>query len=94
MLLAIQDSAIDGTTLPTSDLNSVGVQNPGSVSAKTSHAVIGYKGQKSVTWKNELFKANGAGPAEVSSTIPINCSYISEGKGGANLLSTNCGRGK
>jgi len=44
--------------------------------ASSSHAVIGYKGNKSVDWKDEVFRADNAGPAEVSGTIPISCSYM------------------
>lgn len=80
VLLAIQDSALDsGRTLPTSELTAVGAQDAGNVSAQTSHAVIGYKGQQAMAWKDELGKGYGAGPAEVSSSIPISCSYIPEG---------------
>lgn len=80
VLLAIQDSAFDsGKTLPTSELGAVGAQQAGSVVAQTAHAVIGYKGQKSMAWKDEKFTADGAGPAEVSTSIPISCSYVPEG---------------
>ena len=76
-MIAIQESAIDsGRTLPTSALQGVGAQNAGSVVASSSHAVIGYKGNKSVDWKDEVFRADNAGPAEVSGTIPISCSYM------------------
>ena len=80
VLLAVQDSAVvSGKTLPTSELTAVGAQQAGSVAAQTAHAVIGYKGQKNMTWKDEKFTGNGAGPAEVSSNIPISCSYVPEG---------------
>ena len=76
-MIAIQESAYDsGRTLPTGALHGVGAQNAGSVVANSSYAVIGYKGNKSVDWKEEVFKANGTGPAEVLATIPITFSYI------------------
>ncbi|KAL9957163.1 hypothetical protein ACROYT_G038767 [Oculina patagonica] len=79
VLLAIQDSAfVSGKTLPTSELGAVGAQQAGSVATQTAHAVIGYKGQKSVAWKDEKFTPSGAGPAEVSTIIPISCSYVPE----------------
>ena len=69
-----------GRSLPTSELQGVGARSVGSVTAHSSHAVIGYKGSKSVDWKEEQFKADGAGPAEVSAIIPISCSYVPLGK--------------
>ena len=94
MLLAIQDSAVvSGHVLPASDLNGVSAQNAGDVVAQTSHAVIGYKGQRSVTWIKEVFKGNGEGPAEVSSSIPISFSYILGGKVKESLCYFQGGRG-
>ena len=88
VLLAVQDSAlISSRTLPTSELTAVGAQAAGNVAAQTSHAVIGYKGQQAMTWKDELWKASGQGPAEVSSSIPINCSYVPEGNTAKPVLS-------
>lgn len=46
VLMAIQLSAVDNTTLPPSEMNDVGAKNAGSVQAHNSHAVIGYKGKK------------------------------------------------
>ena len=80
VLLAVQDSALAiNRTLPISNLTAVGAPDAGSVVAQTSHAVIGYKGQQAMAWKDELRKASGQGPAQVSSSIPINCSYVPEG---------------
>ena len=80
VLLAVQDSAAaNDSTLPISELTAIGAKDAGRVAAQTSHAVIGYKGQQVMTWKDELWKASGQGPAEVSSSIPISCSYIPEG---------------
>ena len=80
VLLAIQDSAMDsGRVLPTSKLTVVGVQNAGSVALQTSHAVIGYKGQKSMAWKQDVFQEKSAGPAEISTSIPISYSYVPQG---------------
>lgn len=80
VLLAVQDSAsTSGRTLPISQLKAVGAQDAGSVAAQNSHAVIGYKGQQAMAWKKELRKNSGQGPAEVSSSIPISCSYVPEG---------------
>ena len=80
VLLAVQDSAvISNKTLPTSDLTAVGAEEAGNVTNQTAHAVIGYKGQQSVTWKAEKFTPSGSGPAELSSSIPISCSYVPEG---------------
>ena len=80
VLLAVQESAwISGRTLPTSNLAAVGAQDAGNVLAQTSHAVIGYKGQQAMAWKEELWNASGQGPAVVSSSIPISCSYVPEG---------------
>ena len=80
VLLAVQDSAVDsGKTLPTSELTAVGAQQAGSVAKQTAHAVIGYKGQNNMPWKVEKFTVKGSGPAKVSSSIPISCSYVPEG---------------
>ena len=80
VLLAAQNSSVvSGRVLPTRELGGVGAQYAGNVSAQTRHAVIGYKGQKSVTWIKEVW--NGTGPAEVSSSIPISFSYKPKGKG-------------
>ena len=88
MLLAIQDSALaSNRTLPISELTAVGAQNAGSVAAQTSHAVIGYKGQQEMAWKDEVRKNSGQGPAEVSASIPINCSYVPEGDTAKSVMS-------
>jgi len=80
VLLAIQDSAVANShRLPISNLTAIGAQHAGDVVAQTSHAVIGYKGQQVMAWKDELWKGSGQGPAEVSSSIPISCSYVPEG---------------
>ena len=68
-----------GRTLPTSELQEVGVQNVASITAHSSLAAIGYKGSKSVDWKSAQIEANGTGPAEVSALISINCSYVPQG---------------
>ena len=80
VLMAIQLSAVDNTTLPPSEMNDVGAKNAGSVQAHNSHAVIGYKGKKKVSWTEETYKGSGSGPTEISSSIPINCTYVSQGK--------------
>ena len=87
VLLAVQDSAFSsGRTLPISELTEVGAQDAANVAANTSHAVIGYKGQQAMAWKDELRKNSGQGPAEVSSSIPINCSYVPEGDTAKSVL--------
>ncbi|XP_022780269.1 uncharacterized protein LOC111321599 [Stylophora pistillata] len=78
VLLAVQDSAVGSYTLPTSDLIGIGAQKARRVVGQTSHAVIGYKGWRGVTWIKEDFKQNGEEPAEVSSSIPISFLYLPE----------------
>lgn len=88
MLLAIQDSALAGNhKLPISNLTAVGAQDAGKVAPQTSHAVIGYKGQQVMAWKDELRKDSGQGPAELSSSIPISCSYVPEGDTAKSVMS-------
>lgn len=88
MLLAIQDSALAGNhKLPISNLTAVGAQDAGNVAPQTSHAVIGYKGQQVMAWKDELRKDSGQGPAELSSSIPISCSYVPEGDTAKSVMS-------
>lgn len=81
VLLAVQDSAVvSGKTLPISKLQTaVGAQEAGNVADQTAHAIIGYKGQQSVAWKDDKLTPSGSGPAELSSSIPISCSYVPEG---------------
>lgn len=85
-MLAIQDSAVDSHNLPTSDLIGIGAQKANRVVGQTSHAVIGYKGQRSVTWMKENYKESGGEPAVVSSSIPISFLYLPEGKRKTLLL--------
>lgn len=85
-MLAIQDSAVDSHNLPTSDLIGIGAQKANRVVGQTSHAVIGYKGQRSVTWMKENYKESGGEPAVVSSSIPISFLYLPEGKSKLLLL--------
>jgi len=88
VLLAVQDSAWAGNrTLPISNLTAVGAEDAGNVTAQTLHAVIGYKGQQAMAWKRELRKNSGSGPAEVSSSIPISCSYVPEGDAAKSVKS-------
>ena len=86
VLLAVQDSAVGSYKLPTSDLIGIGAQKANRVVGKTSHAVIGYKGQRSVTWIKENYKESGGEPAVVSSSIPISFLYLPEGKRKTLLL--------
>ena len=80
VLLAVQDSAVvSDKTLPTSNLTAVGAQEAGNVADQTAHAVIGYKGQQNMTWKDDKFTSSGSGPAKLSSSISISCSYVPEG---------------
>lgn len=85
-MLAIQDSAVGSHKLPTSDLIGIGAQKANRVVGQTSHAVIGYKGQRSVTWMKENYKESGGEPAVVSSSIPISFLYLPEGKRKTLLL--------
>ena len=85
-MLAIQDSAVGSHKLPTSDLIGIGAQKANRVVGQTSHAVIGYKGQRSVTWMKENYKESGGEPAVVSSSIPISFLYLPEGKSKLLLL--------
>lgn len=85
-MLAIQDSAVGSQKLPTSDLIGIGAQKANRVVGQTSHAVIGYKGQRSVTWMKENYKESGGEPAVVSSSIPISFLYLPEGKSKPLLL--------
>lgn len=80
VLLAVQDSAVGSYKLPTSDLIGIGAQKANRVVGRTSHVVIGYKGQRSVTWIKENYKESGGEPAVVSSSIPISFLYLPEGK--------------
>ena len=86
VLLAVQDSAVGSYKLPTSDLIGIGAQKANRVVGQTSHAVIGYKGQRSVTWMKENYKESGGEPAVVSSSIPISFLYLPEGKRKTLLL--------
>lgn len=85
-MLAIQDSAVGSHKLPTSDLIGIGAQKANRIVGQTSHAVIGYKGQRSVTWMKENYKESGGEPAVVSSSIPISFLYLPEGKRKTLLL--------
>ena len=90
VLLAVQDSAVaSGKTLPNRNLTAVGAQEAGNVTDQTAHSVIGYKGQQSVEWKDEKFTPNGSGPAELSSSISISCSYVPEGNA-KSFMSSLC----
>ena len=81
VLIAIQESgATSGNNPPSNKLQELGSQNSGSVAENTSYALIGYKGNQSVHWKQESFKGDGFGPVEISAVIPIQCSYIPSGK--------------
>lgn len=86
VLLAVQDSAVGSYKLPTSDLIGIGAQKANRVVGQTSHVVIGYKGQRSVTWIKENYKESGGEPAVVSSSIPISFLYLPEGKRKTLLL--------
>lgn len=86
VLLAVQDSAVGSYKLPTSDLIGIGAQKANCVVRQTSHVVIGYKGQRSVTWIKENYKESGGEPAVVSSSIPISFLYLPEGKRKTLLL--------
>lgn len=86
VLLAVQDSAVGSYKLPTSDLIGIGAQKANRVVGQTSHVVIGYKGQRGVTWIKENYKESGGEPAVVSSSIPISFLYLPEGKRKTLLL--------
>ena len=80
VLIAIQESgATNSHRPPSSKLQKLGAENITSVAENTSYVLIGYKGSKSVDWKQDLFKSNAAGPAEVSGLIPIQCSDLPSG---------------
>ena len=90
VLIAIQESgATSSHRPPSSKLQKLGAQNITSVAENTSYVLIGYKGSKSVDWKQHLFKSNAAGPAEVSGLIPIQCSDLPSGKVQFNYLKKN-----
>ncbi|XP_068673513.1 polycystin-1-like [Montipora foliosa] len=84
ILVAIQESgATSSNRPPSSKLQELGSPNIGSVVENMAYALIGYKGNKTVDWKQDLFKGNGSGPAEIAAVIPIQCSYMPS-------LSTTC----
>ena len=88
VLLAVQDSAwAVGRTLPIGNLTAVGAQVAGKFTTQTSHAVIGYKGQQEIARKYELRNDSGQGPAEVSSSIRISCSYLPQGDTAKSVMS-------
>ena len=77
VLVAIQESGASSSNRPpSSKLQALGSRNIGSVVENTAYALIGYKGDKNVDWKQDLFKGNGSGPAEIVAVIPIQCSYM------------------
>ena len=87
VLIAIQQSGATNSHRPPSiKLQKLGAQNITSVAENTSYVLIGYKGSKSVDWKQDLFKSSAAGPAEVSGLIPIQCSDLPSGKVQFNYL--------
>ena len=90
VLIAIQESgATSSHRPPSSKLLKLGAQNIASVAENTAYVLIGYKGSKSVDWKQELFKTSAAGPAEVSGLIPIQCSDLPSGKVQFNCFKKN-----
>ena len=81
VLIAIQESgATSSNRPPIRKLQGLGALNITSVAENTAYILIGYKGSKSVDWKEDLLKNDGVGPANVSRLIPIQCSDLPSGK--------------
>ena len=77
MLIAIQESGlVSGRSLPTSQLEEVGIQSSSTIGPNSSFTSIGYKGKNAVDWKKEGHNNDSTGPTTIAALIPVNRSYV------------------